>query len=113
MKGPVAAMMTAMAAIKLSGVTPAGDIYFSAVVDEEEKGLGVDMGHWNQDLRREDGFGFTQDQHDAMYVKLAQPLVTVYQCKVRDAINPKHLCGSYYRTLTPEKYTAHVAGKER
>lgn len=42
MKGPVAAMMTAMAAIKLSGVTPAGDIYFSAVVDEEEKGLGVE-----------------------------------------------------------------------
>jgi succinyl-diaminopimelate desuccinylase len=42
MKGPVAAMMTAMAAVKLSGVTPGGDIYFSAVVDEEEKGIGVE-----------------------------------------------------------------------
>ncbi|OHE64666.1 MAG: hypothetical protein A2Y36_12190 [Treponema sp. GWA1_62_8] len=69
-----------------------------------EKGLGVDMGHWNQDLRREDGYGFTQEQHDEMYVKLPQPLVTVYQYKVREIINPKHLCGSYYRTLTPSKY---------
>jgi succinyl-diaminopimelate desuccinylase len=42
MKGPVAAMMTAMAAIKMSGITPGGDIYFSAVVDEEEKGIGVE-----------------------------------------------------------------------
>jgi succinyl-diaminopimelate desuccinylase len=42
MKGPIAAMMTAMAAIKLSGVIPGGDIYFSAVVDEEEKGIGVE-----------------------------------------------------------------------
>ncbi len=42
MKGPVAAMMTAMAAIQLSGETPGGDIYFSAVVDEEEKGIGVE-----------------------------------------------------------------------
>jgi acetylornithine deacetylase/succinyl-diaminopimelate desuccinylase family protein len=42
MKGPVAAMMTAMAAIKQSGATPGGDIYFSAVVDEEEKGIGIE-----------------------------------------------------------------------
>lgn len=71
-----------------------------------EKGLGVDMGHWNQDLRREDGYGFTQEEHDAMYEKLPQPLVTAYQYKVREAINPKHLCGSYYRTLTPSKIGA-------
>lgn len=68
-----------------------------------EKGLGVDMGHWNQDARREDGYGFTQEEHDAMYVKLPQPLVTEYQYKVREAINPNKLCGSYYRTLTPGK----------
>ncbi|MHB9152279.1 MAG: FAD-binding oxidoreductase [Spirochaetales bacterium] len=68
-----------------------------------EKKLGVDMGHWNQDLRRPDGYGFTQEEHDAMYMKLPQPLVTAYQYKVREAINPKHLCGSYYRTLSPEK----------
>jgi len=72
----------------------------------DEKGLGRDMGHWNQDLRREDGHGFTQEEHDAMFVNLPQPLVTVYQYKVRDAINPKHLCGSYYRTLTPSKVNA-------
>ena len=42
MKGPIAAMMTAMAAIKLSGCTPGGDIYFAATVDEEEKGTGVE-----------------------------------------------------------------------
>ena len=68
-----------------------------------EKGLGVDMGHWNQDVRREDGYAFTQEQHDEMYIKLAQPLVTAYQYKVREAINPNKLCGSYYRTLTPSK----------
>jgi len=44
-----------------------------------EKKLGVDMGHWNQDLRH---------------------------YKVREAVNPKHLCGSYYRTLTPSKIGA-------
>jgi hypothetical protein len=71
-----------------------------------EKKLGVDMGHWNQDLRRPDGYGFTQEEHDAMYIKLAQPLITAYQYKVREAINPKHLCGSYYRTLSPEKLSS-------
>ena len=45
----------------------------------------------------------TQEQHDAMFAKLPQPLVTAYQYKVRDVVNPKHLCGSYYRTLTPSK----------
>ena len=68
-----------------------------------EKKLGVDMGHWNQDVRREDGYWFTQEEHDAMFAKLPQPLVTAYQYKVREAINPKNLCGSYYRTLTPSK----------
>ena len=71
-----------------------------------EKGLGVDMGHWNQDVRHEDGHGFTQEEHDTMFAKLPQPLVTAYQYKVRDVVNPKHLCGSYYRTLTPSKIGA-------
>jgi len=34
---------------------------------------------------------------------IPQPFVTAYQYKVRDVVNPKHLCGSYYRTLTPGK----------
>lgn len=42
MKGPIASMMTAMAAIQLSGCSLGGDLYFSAVVDEEEKGTGVE-----------------------------------------------------------------------
>jgi len=66
-----------------------------------EKGLGVDMGHWNQDLRREDGHGMTQEEHNTMYVNLPQPLIPVYQYKVREIINPNNLCGSYYRTLDP------------
>jgi hypothetical protein len=32
--------------------------------------------------------------------------VTAYQYKVREAVNPKHLCGSYYRTLTSSKIGA-------
>ncbi|WP_005038311.1 FAD-binding oxidoreductase [Holophaga foetida] len=67
------------------------------------KGLGVDMGRWNQDIRRKDGLNFTQEEHDAMYVNAAQPLVFAYQWKVREAVNPNHLGGSYYRTLTPSK----------
>ena len=65
------------------------------------KGLGLDMGRWNQDLRKPDGHGFTQEEHDAMFSKLPQPLVTEYQYKVREILNPGNLCGSYYRTLTP------------
>lgn len=69
----------------------------------KEKGLGVDMGHWNQDVRKADGYGFSQEEHDNMYINLAQPLVTMYQYKIRELINPKNLCGSYYRTLSPDK----------
>nr|WP_320132684.1 FAD-binding oxidoreductase [uncultured Holophaga sp.] len=67
------------------------------------KGLGLDMGRWNADIRRPDGFDYTQEQHDNMYVNAPQPLVFAYQYKVREAINPRHLGGSYYRTLTPSK----------
>jgi acetylornithine deacetylase/succinyl-diaminopimelate desuccinylase len=42
MKGSLAAMMAAMVTIRNSGITPAGDVYFAAVVDEEEKGTGVE-----------------------------------------------------------------------
>ena len=36
-----------------------------------EKRLGVDMGHWNQDSGRRTVTGFTQEEHDAMYVEAA------------------------------------------
>ncbi|MGN1333515.1 MAG: M20 family metallopeptidase [Anaerovoracaceae bacterium] len=41
MKGPLAAMMVAMAAIHRSGIKLSGDVYFTGVADEEEKGQGV------------------------------------------------------------------------
>ncbi|MBR0597444.1 FAD-binding oxidoreductase [Sinanaerobacter chloroacetimidivorans] len=66
-----------------------------------EKGLGVDMGRWNADARRPDAYDYTQEEHDAMYQNLPQPLVPEYQWKVREAFNPKHLTGIYYRTKTP------------
>jgi hypothetical protein len=34
-----------------------------------EKRLGVDMGFWNQDARREDGYYFTQEQQNEMFQK--------------------------------------------
>jgi hypothetical protein len=65
-------------------------------------GLGLDMGRWNATARREDGYYFTQDQHNEMMVTLPQPLVTAYQYQVRQAFNPLNLCGSYIRALDPE-----------
>lgn len=41
MKGPIAAMMAAMAAIKRSGTVLKGDLYFTGVADEEEQGKGT------------------------------------------------------------------------
>ncbi|MDR1571152.1 MAG: FAD-binding oxidoreductase [Clostridiales Family XIII bacterium] len=66
------------------------------------KGLGADMGRWNADARREDGYDYTQEEHDAIYKNLPQPAIFEYQWKVREAFNPRHLTGSYYRTKTPE-----------
>lgn len=41
MKGPLAAMMAAMTAIKKAGIELDGDLYFTGVADEEELGKGV------------------------------------------------------------------------
>jgi hypothetical protein len=54
-------------------------------------------------VRRPDGFNFTQDEQDAMLLKWPQPVIPAYHWKVREAFNPNHLGGSYYRTLTPSK----------
>jgi hypothetical protein len=67
-----------------------------------EKGLGVDMGKWNETARREDGYNYTQEQHNAIFSKLPQPQVTAYQFKVREAFNPNNLTTSYYRTCDPK-----------
>ena len=42
MKGPLAAMMTAFAGIKASGIELKGDLIFAALADEEETGLGAE-----------------------------------------------------------------------
>ena len=65
------------------------------------KGLGVDMGRWNEGLRRPDSYGASQEEHDEMHAGLPQPLVAEYQWKVREAFNPGNLTGSYYRTKVP------------
>ncbi|MCL2111845.1 MAG: FAD-binding oxidoreductase [Clostridiales bacterium] len=66
-----------------------------------EKGLGVDFGRWNADCRKNSGYSYTQDEHDAMYSKLPQPGIATYQYKIREAFNPNRLGGSYYKTMTP------------
>lgn len=65
------------------------------------KGFGSDFCRWNQDARQPDGYDYTQEQHDAFYSKIPQPALAEYQWKIREAFNPNHLTGSYYRTLTP------------
>jgi hypothetical protein len=77
-------------------------------IDESQKwmaskGLGLDMGRWNYDARREDGYDYTQEEHDEIYKSMPQPAVVEYQWKIREAFNPNHLTGSYYRTKTPER----------
>lgn len=67
------------------------------------KGLGADFSRWNQDTRRGDGYNYTQEEHDALFEKMPQPLLMAYQYKIREAFDPNHLGGSYYRTLTPSK----------
>lgn len=65
------------------------------------KGLGIDMGRWNEDLRRPDTYDYTQKEHDEIFSKIPQPLIAEYQWKVREVFNPKNLTGSYYITKTP------------
>jgi hypothetical protein len=77
-----------------------------------KKKLGVDMGRWNQTARRPDGYYYSQEEQNEMFSKLPQPLVAVYQYKVREAFNPNNLCGSYYRTLSPE-YLERKTGVEK
>jgi hypothetical protein len=77
------------------------------LIDETQKwmlgkGLGADFGRWNSDARRPDGYNYTQEEHDAIYKNLPQPLLAEYQWKIREAFNPNRLTGSYYKTLTPK-----------
>jgi len=67
-------------------------------------GFGPDFCRWNSDVRRPDGYDYTQEQHDGFYSKINQPALAEYQWKIREAFNPNHLTGSYYKTLTPKEF---------
>ena len=62
-------------------------------------GFGPDFCRWNSDVRKMDGYGYTQEEHNEMFKNSPQPWVFGYQYKIREAINPKNLCGSYFRTV--------------
>jgi len=81
----------------------------NAFVDETgkwmaEKGLGADMGRWNSDARKNDGYCYTQEEQDAMFSNLPQPALAIFPWKIREAFNPNHLTNSYLRTLTPPEF---------
>jgi hypothetical protein len=67
------------------------------------KGLGKDMGRGNSDCRREDGYDVSQEYHDSIYGKMAQPQIYNYMWKIRETFNPNHLGDTYYKTLTPKE----------
>ena len=71
---------------------------------QNEKGLGADFGRWNSEARKNDGYYYTQEEHDAFFTGIAQPSLAEYQWKIREAFNPNHLTGSYYKTLTPQEF---------
>lgn len=65
--------------------------------------FGPDFCRWNSDVRHMNGYNYTQEEHDEMFSKAAQPWVFGYQYKIREIVNPKRLSGSYLRTVNPSK----------
>lgn len=79
-----------------------------AFIDDTQRwqtahGLGPDFGRTNSGARRSDGYDYSQEEQDAMNIRMPQPWTMAYQYKIRETFDPNHLGGSYYRTLTPEK----------
>ena len=67
----------------------------------KDHGFGMDLGRVNANARRSDGYSFTQEEHNAMFRGTPMEKITVYQYKLREALNPNNLSGSYYRTCEP------------
>ena len=67
-------------------------------------GFGPDFCRWNEDVRRPDGYNYTQEQHDSFYCNINQPALAEFQWRIREAFNPNHLTGTYYKTLTPKEF---------
>ncbi len=83
-------------------VTGACDFIDSTEKWMAERHLGGDMGRSNKYLRQPNGYDWPQEKHNELFSKVPQPHVFAYQWKVREAINPNLLGGSYYRTLDPK-----------
>ncbi len=64
--------------------------------------FGPDFCRWNSDVRHMNGYNYTQEEHNQMFANAPQPWVYAYQYKIREAINPKNLCGTYFRTVDPK-----------
>jgi len=78
----------------------------NALIDEShewmmKKGLGPDFGRWNSQARKNSGYNYSQEEQDAMFKDIPQTALATYQWKIREAFNPNHLTGSYYKTMTP------------
>ena len=70
---------------------------------QEENKLGPEFCYNCKAQRRPDGYGYTQEEHNEMFVGAPQPYPMVYQWKIREVFNPnyKKVSGSYYQTLDP------------
>ena len=65
------------------------------------KGLGPDFCRMASNYRREDGYAYTQEEHNELFIKAAHAEPQLFQWKIREAFNPNHLGSSYYETLDP------------
>ncbi|MBQ5952025.1 MAG: FAD-binding oxidoreductase [Lachnospiraceae bacterium] len=68
----------------------------------KEHGFGQDLGRVNDTARREDGYSYTQEEHNKLFYGTPAAHLMKYQWKMRELMNPNHLGGTYYRTLDPD-----------
>ena len=78
---------------------------------QAENKLGPEFCYNCAAQRKPDAHGFSQEEHNEMFVNAPQPYPMVYQWKIRELFNPNHetVSGSYYQTLDPE-YLKKVRG---
>jgi len=62
---------------------------------------GPEFCRCNQMLRKESGYGFTQEEMNEIYKKMPDVNPYIYQFKVQKLFNPNDLTGSYYPRLDP------------
>ena len=75
-----------------------------------DKGLGGCMGKLNESSRTPEGYNRTQEEHNAMFSKTAQPEIFEYQYLVKQLVNPGNLTGTYYKTVDPAVVDKSQAG---